>query len=254
MKMRHLHATLAIAPAFMLAACGDPVNTDLDEDTTELQTATTDGEAEALSSAIEAGDFLDLQLGPKIVGPQGPEVKTTLSNSAGTFADITSYVACPATMQTCDPATAPAGTVYTYVHIVYPGEDMDPSTGAGEGNDSNFVETTGAFMMTAPAYGFTGEAGYSVGEVTAAVGSSVNVVVTCELDGQIYWNVNAGDGGDQWENGEPVTFYWRSTLPPNGPSPVYAIRANNVTATGEGPYPADNADAPNACTARNSST
>lgn len=240
---------LLIAPFLLLAACGDPVGERADEVPNDLDVATTDGEAEVLSSAIEPGDFGELELGAKIVGPQGPEVKTSLSNEAGILADITSYVACPAGMEQCDPATAPEGTVYTYVHIVDPGEDMDPRTGAGIGTDDIDVESAAAFMMTAPAYGFTGEAGYSSAEVMAAVGTSVNVVVTCEMDGQIFWTVNAGDGSDQWEDAEPVTFYWRSTLPPAGPSPVYSIRANDVTATGEGPYPAPDAGASNACTA-----
>ncbi|QFT77805.1 hypothetical protein [Erythrobacter sp. THAF29] len=244
---------LLIAPVLLLAACGDPVGERIDDDLdavpNDLDVATTDGEVEALSRAIEPGDFADLELGARIVGPQGTEVKTSLSNEAGILADITSYVACPAGMEECDPSTAPEGTVYTYVHIVYPGEDMDPRSGAGTGTDDVDVESAAGFMMTAPAYGFTGEAGYSSAEVAAAAGTSVNVVVSCEMDGQIFWTVNAGDGGDQWEDAEPITFYWRSTLPPAGPSPVYSIRANGVTATGEGPYPAENPAATNACTA-----
>ena len=245
---------LLIAPLLLLAACGDPAGdrSNLDEvepATTDLDVSTTDGELAAMSRAIDAGDFADLQLGAKIVGPRGPDVQTSLSNEAGIFADITSYVACPAGMESCDPATAPEGTVYTYVHIVYPGEDMDPSTGAGTGPDDVDVESAAAFMMNAPAHGFTGEAGYSSAEAVAAAGSSINVVVTCELDGQIFWTVNAGDGGDQWEDGEPITFYWRSTLPPAGPAPNYSIRANDVAAIGEGPFPAPSDMASNACTA-----
>ncbi|MBV7267153.1 hypothetical protein KCG45_13255 [Erythrobacter sp. WH131] len=211
--------------------------------------ATTDGEAAALLSAIDPGDFADLELGAKIVGPRGPEVKTSLSNEVGILADITSFVACPAGMETCDPNTAPEGTIYTYVHIVYPGEDMDPTTGAGAGTDDIDIESAAAFMMTAPAHGFTGEAGFSKAEAVAAAGSSINIVVTCEEDGQIYWTANAGDGGDQWEDAEPITFYWRSTLPPAGPAVSYAIRANGASASGEGPYPAKDDNATNACTA-----
>lgn len=242
-----------IAPVLLLAACGDPVGERVEDVSNDLEVATTDGEAEALSRAIEPGDFADLELGAKFVGPQGPEVKTSLSNEAGILADITSYVACPAGMDVCDPATAPEGTVYTYVHIVYPGEDMDPTTGAGAGPDDVDVESAVAFMMSAPAYGFTGEAGYSAAEVAAAAGPNAKVVVTCEMDGEIFWTISAGDGGNQWEDAEPITFYWRSTLPPAGPAPVYSIRANNVTATGEGPYPAQNAKATNACTSSSTS-
>ncbi len=227
-----------------LAACGGTA-----DDTAELEVATTDGETEALASAIDAGDFADLSLGAKIVGPRGPEVKTSLSNEAGNLADITSYVACPADMDVCDPKTAPKGTIYTYVHIVFPGEDMDPTTGSGEGADDTDIESASAFMMSAPAHGFTGNAGFSKAEAIAAAGEGVEVVTTCEENGALFWTVNSGDGGNQWEDAEPLTFYWQSTLPPAGPANSYAIKANDVTANGEGPYPAADPEVTNACTA-----
>ena len=204
-----------------------------------------------MAVALEPGDFADLELGAKIVGPQGPEVKTSLSNEAGILADITSYVACPAGMEECDPATAPEGTIYTFVHQVFPGEDMDPSTGAGEGPDDVDVESATGFKMTGPAHGFTGMAGFSKAEAVAAAGDSVQVVITCDADGSLIWTVNAGDGGNQWEDAEPLTFYWQSTLPPAGPAERYEIRANDVSGTGNGPYPAAAAEATNACLADN---
>lgn len=242
-----------LAPALLgasilaLAACGDAP----EDDAAELDVATTDGEAEAMTKDVEPGDSADLQLGAKIVGPQGPEVKTSLTNEAGVLADITSYVACPAGMEECDPKTAPDGTIYTYVHIVYPGEDMDPTTGAGDGPDDIDVEIATAFKMTAPAHGFTGVAGFSKAEAIAAAGEKVQVVVTCEEDGSLIWTVNAGDGGDQWEDAEPLTFWWQSTLPPAGPASNYEIRANEVSGTGDGPYPAADPAATNACSAVN---
>ncbi|GMN01560.1 hypothetical protein [Erythrobacter sp. MTPC3] len=236
-----------------LAACGDPAEDtsvlDMPEDSAELETPTTDGEAAALARSIEPGDFADLRLGAKIEGPQGPEVQTSLSNGAGIFADITSYVACPDGMEVCDPATAPEGTIYTYVHIVYPGEDNDPATGAGTGADDVDVETAGAFMMTQPSSGFTGVAGFSKAEAEVAIGPGDNLVITCGEDGNLIWTINAGDGGDQWEDAEPLTFFWQSTLPPAGPAESYAIKANDVVAAGEGPYPAVDDTATNACTA-----
>ncbi|MHA7818245.1 MAG: hypothetical protein ACX930_01215 [Erythrobacter sp.] len=246
MYARPILPALLGASVFALAACGDA-----NEDTAELNVATTDGEAAALDKAVEPGDFADLELGAKIVGPQGPEVKTSLTNAAGVLADITSYVACPVGMTECDPATAPDGTLYTYVHIVYPGEDMDPTTGAGDGPDDIDVEMATAFKMTAPAHGFTGLAGFSKAEAVAAAGESVQVIVTCDADGSLIWTVNAGDGGNQWEDAEPLTFWWQSTLPPAGPAPSYEIRANEVSAIGDGPYPAADPEAMNACMAVN---
>ena len=63
------------------------------------------------------------------------------------------------------------------------------------------------------------------------------------------WTVSAGDGGDQWGQGEPLTFYWQSTLPPAGPSDQYRLSANYTAATGAGPYPAASDTATNACLA-----
>jgi len=81
---------LALPLAAALSACGSA-----DEPPTDLETARSDGEAQALARNIEAGDFLDLALGPKIAGPQGEEVESALSNAEGNFADMRSFVACP---------------------------------------------------------------------------------------------------------------------------------------------------------------
>ncbi len=230
-----------IAPLIAVAACAP------EQEETDLTVATTDGEVEAIAAGLPALAFADLQLGAKIVGPRGPQVEASLTNEAGAFADITCYVACPAGMDPCDPKTAPEGTIYTYVHIVYPGEDNKASTGSGKGTNSSHVERAEAFRMTKPAHGFTGKVGYSKLEALSASGDSVDVVITC-VDGGLAWTVNSGDGGNQWEQAEPITFFWQSTLPPAGPADAYAIEANTVLATGAGPYPAANEKATNACT------
>ncbi len=226
-----------------LSACAEEA---VDPDAAELTVSTTDGEEEAMARALDAGDFADLQLGAKIVGPQGPDVKATLSTAEGNFADITSYVACPAGMDTCDPKTAPEGTIYTYVHTVYPGEDNDPDTGAGAGNDSSDVEIAEAFKMLKPAHGFTGKAGFSKAAVIAATSEATDVVITCS-GGGLVWTVNAIGENDTWEQAEPVTFYWQSTLPPAGPDDAYGLLVNYTEARGSGPYPAAKDGASNAC-------
>lgn len=231
-----------VALALALGACSsEPVPKE-----TDLTAATTDGEADALAEALAAGDFIDLQLGAKIVGPQGPEVTGAMSNAEGNFADIRSFVACPAGMDPCDPKTAPEGTIYTYVHVVYPGEDNKAKTGSGRENNSSDIERATAFKMIRPANGFTGKAGYSKAEAKAAIGEKADVVITC-ASRALVWTVSAGDGGDQWEQAEPLTFYWQSTLPPTGPAVAYAIDANYAEATGPGPYPAEKDGVPNSC-------
>ncbi len=242
---RSIMAATAAGAALMLTACSDG-GAPTGDDVADMETATTDGEAALAAKALDAGDFMDLQLGARIVGPQGPEVTDAMSNEAGNFGDIRSFVACPAGMKPCDPANAPAGTIFTYVHIVYPGEDNDPNTGVGAGNTSSDIETASAFRMIGAAHGFTGQAGFAKAEAVAAIGAKADVVVSCDA-GKLVWTVNAGEGGDQWEQGEPITFYWQSTLPPAGPAKMYALDANYTEAIGNGPYPAAKDGATNAC-------
>ncbi|MDE1466800.1 hypothetical protein [Aurantiacibacter sp. D1-12] len=229
------------ALALALSACSNEPEVD---EGTDL--AAEDEELEVAMQSREVTDFMDIALGAKIVGPQGPEVKSRMANAESAFADITSYVTCPAGMDPCDPATAPEGTIFTYVHIVYPGEDNDPTTGSGDGNDSSTVETMEAFRMTMPSHGFTGVAGYSVAEAGVALGDVGTIIITCHEDG-ISWTVEEGDGGDQWEQAEPITFFWQSTLPPAGPSEAYEVFANYTAAQGPGPYPAADETVTNAC-------
>ncbi len=235
-------ALLALAGAAALAACSD--NADK-QAVTDLERPETDGEAEAAAEALVAGDFAALDLGAKV---DGKEITGALGNAQGNFADIRSYVSCPAGMDPCDPATAPEGTVYTYVHVVYPGQDNRADTGDGRANTSSDIERASQFRLVMPAHGFTGDAGYSKAGALAAAGEQVDVVVTCH-NGGLVWTVNSGGGGDQWEQAEPLTFYWRSTVPPAGPEDAYAIFANYTAAQGPGPYPAANTGATNACEA-----
>ncbi|MWV28090.1 hypothetical protein [Aurantiacibacter rhizosphaerae] len=241
MLKHHFALPIALFVTTALSACSAEPEVDNDTDL-----AAEDEEAEIARESLNAGDFADLQLGAKIVGPQGEEVKGRLTNETGAFADITSFVACPAGMDECDPATAPEGTIYTYVHTVYPGEDNDPSTGSGDGNDASNVETTEAFRMTMPSHGFTGSAGFSYAEAANAITDRMLIVATCHEQG-IAWTVEEGDGGDQWGQGEPITFYWQSTLPPAGPADAYEVFANYTAASGPGPYPAASDTATNAC-------
>ena len=254
--MIRIAAASTLAMSLILAACGESpdydeeINTVAGSDVTDLNDVNTDGDAISKAVDREKADFADLKLGAKIVGPQGPEVKTALANASGNYADIRSYVACPAGMTTCDPRTAPEGTIYTYVHVVYPGEDNDPTTGSGNGADSSDIERATEFRMLRPAHGFTGVGGYSKAEAMAAIGAKADIVMSCD-GGALVWTVNAGDGGNQWEQGEPLTFFWQSTLPPAGPAPIYQIEVDGTAASGSGPAPAANDAAANACMTAN---
>ncbi|MFN6934577.1 MAG: hypothetical protein ACK4NZ_05435 [Tsuneonella sp.] len=245
--MRTILAVSALA--LSLAACSDdPTPAEVeDREVTDLNTANTDGKIEAQAKALPAGDFTELQLGGKVKGPQGFEVTGAMANDSGSFADLRAYVACPKGTIVCDPKTQPDGTVYTYVFVVYPGGDNDPASGIGANNTASDIERATAFRMVMPAHGFTGKAGYAKPEALAAIGTKADVVVSCD-NGGLVWTVSAGDGGNQWEQKEPLTFYWQSTLPPAGPAKAYVFDADSTFSTGSGPYPAAKEGAQNACT------
>ena len=114
------------------------------------------------------------------------------------------------------------------------------------GNTVSDIERATSFRMTMPAHGFTGNAGYAKPEALAAIGPKADVVVSCDA-GKIVWTVSAGDGGNQWEQKEPLTFYWQSTLPPSGTAKAYALDADGTEAIGAGPYPAAKDRVKNAC-------
>lgn len=240
--MRNLIA--AAAAALALAACsGDDPNAPqvTDQEVTDLNRAGSDSAAVAKAKALPAGDLTEFTLGGRI-----GEKTQAMRNSAGNFADLRSFVACPKGVDPCDPKTAPDGTVYTYVMVVYPGGDNDDDTGIGPGNTASDIERATAFRMTMPAHGFTGKAGYAKPEALAAIGAKADVVVTCDA-GKLVWTVSAGDGGNQWEQKEPLTFYWQSTLPPAGLAQAYAFDADSTEAMGSGYYPAASKSATNAC-------
>jgi len=240
--MRKLLTVSALA--LTVAACSDePSPREVqDQQVTDLNSANTDGKAYAKAKDFPAGDFTEITFGGRTA-----ERTTSMSNDAGNFADLRGFVACPRGTDPCDPKTAPPGTVYTYTLVVYPGGDNNDDTGIGAGNTVSDIERATSFRMTMPAHGFTGKAGYAKPEALAAIGPKADVVVTCDA-GKIVWTVSAGDGGNQWEQKEPLTFYWQSTLPPAGQAKAYAFDADGTTAVGSGPYPAAREGVANACT------
>jgi hypothetical protein len=242
-------SALALAPMLVLAACSDrdPSPREVkDQEVTDLRHVDSDGEAVAAAKALPAGDLTEFTLGAHVGGGKAEGSTSAMTNSAGSFADLRSFVACPKGMATCDPKTAPAGTVYTYVLVVYPGGDNNARKGTGSHNTASDIERATAFRMVMPANGFTGDAGYAKPEALAAIGPKADVVVSCD-SGKLVWTVSAGDGGNQWEQKEPLTFYWKSTLPPSGNAAAYAFDADSTTAIGSGPYPAAKQGARNAC-------
>src|SRR5688572_23227347 len=125
--------TIIAASALVLglAACSEETSQREvhDQEVTDLNTSNTDGKAYAQAQALPAGDFSEITFGGRI-----GEKTTAMTNASGSYADMRGFVTCPRGMDPCDPKTAPAGTVYTYVFVVYPGGDNDDSSGIGSKN------------------------------------------------------------------------------------------------------------------------
>ncbi len=233
MKQFNLAGYSAMAIATLAACSGDKAgegpDASVDEgtgDRSKLEESTND-------RVINATDFDNLQLGARIEGPVGTEVNASFLLDGKSYGDIESYVACPVNINNCDPASLPGGTIYTYVHVVTPGVD--------ESNDKPFEQPTKvesvaqakAFRMSAPSTGFSGGAGYSLGQARAAGGPLASFTVKCEED-RLVFDMGSGEA---WATGEPITFYWKSTVPPKGPGNGYALDFDGKTASAQGPVP-----------------
>ncbi len=224
----------ALAASLALGACARADDVDTDNNaTTEAKEAAL--EAQTDDFIINAEDFGREQLGAKIEGPAGPEVEGSLVMADGTsIGDIRSYVACPENISVCDPAKLPEGTIYTYVHVVTPGVDEPNDDAIAQPKAIKPVAKSVTFRTDIPAHGFSGQAGYSLEQARAALGPQGTFTVTCN-EGKLVWDVASGEF---WGTGEPVTFFWKSTIPPEGPQNAYGFDADGFTGKGTGPFPA----------------
>jgi len=232
--VNRLFACRVAAPLVLatgLAACGgEPA------EPAPSPTPTLSASADAPSDprTLVAADFGQLELGPRIEGPVGPEIEASIIAGGRSIGDIVSYVACPAGVEECDPDELPEGTVYTYVHTVRPGVDdpNDPPFTRPVGLDE--VETATMFATVREARGFNGAIGYDREQAEAALGPS-GVIRVQDDNGTLAWRIVGGDG---WQTGEPITFFWQSTLPPDGPDEAFSLRADEKIAMASGPFPA----------------
>ena len=90
------------------------------------------------------------------------------------------------------------GAVYTYINTVLPFV-----------NDASHLNT--AFT----ANGFTGAMGYSFLDSFAAGGPGGSLdFLTAEVNGRLHWLALDRGIGEDWDAGEAIRFYFRSTAPP----------------------------------------
>ena len=218
MRTVRLALPLMAAPVLALAACGSEP---------EPAPTPTPSQTVAGPRTLVAAGFNDTQLGPRIVGPQGAEVSSELVREGMKIADIVSYVTCPApaegeeAAEECVPGDQPEGAVYTYVHRVTPAEVSDD------------LDTPIVFRTTRAAHGFANNIGYDRDQAEAVLGEGYSIRVQ-EDNGALIWRVEISNG---WNAGEELTFFWQSTLPPEGPVEAYAVGTENGRAMGTGPYP-----------------
>ena len=177
-------------------------------------------------------DLGALVLGPRIEWPQGPEVTGTFAVDGETIAEVVTYVACPAPANVdendpslqgefateCHPETREPGTVYTYVHRVTPTEGVEGAT---------------LFRTSRTATGFANVIGFDKAEAVDVLGEDGQIDVASD-NGALVWRVIGGDG---WTAGETLTFYWQSTIAPEGSREAFQFEADGVSAIGTGPFP-----------------
>ena len=229
--IRGLACTAAIALCASLAACSGESDTAKPVPT---PTASETSDAPSDPRALVAADFGELDLGAKIEGPVGPEVEASIVFDGRSIGDIVSYVACPSEYKdTCDPEDLPEGTIYTYVHKVRPGVDdpNDPPFNRPVGLDEVTMATV--FSTLREASGFNGAIGFDRAQVASALGPD-GTIRAQDDNGTLVWRVVGGDG---WSTGEEITFFWQSTLPPEGPAQAFSLRADEKIGMATGPFP-----------------
>ena len=126
----------------------------------------------------------------------------------------------PATMGLLDSSVWFDGTYYTYVNTVNPLL-----------NDNSHLNT--AFTVS----GFTGSMGWSFSDASAAGGDGdILDFLTAEVNGRLHWLGLERGIGANWDSGEAITFFFRSTLPPTLGDYNF-LNSEASTATGFAPVP-----------------
>lgn len=205
-----MRLTFAALASLALTACGSPEP----EPAPSPTPAATPDKPKTLIPA----DLGQLVLGARIERPQGAEVTGTFAVDGETLAEVVSYVACPEGIDPCDPEALPGDTVYTYVHRVTPAEGTQGAT---------------LFRMTRRAPGFANVIGFDRAEAAEVLGEDGEIDVSSD-NGALVWRVIGSDG---WTAGETLTFYWQSTLAPEGPREAFQFEADGTSAQGNGPFP-----------------
>lgn len=222
--MRLSFLAVSSALPLALAACG----------TSEPEPEPTPTATVAAPRTLVGADLDLATLGAKIVGPQGSEVETVLSAGSREIGKLVSYVACPAGVTECEPGKLPADTIYTYVHRVTLADAEDAGSAVQPTEGPEVVEAPPTlFRTTRRATGFNQAVGYSTAEAEDALGDADAISIRLD-NGSLIWRVTRGTG---WRPGSTMTFWWQSTLPPEGPAEAYLLEVDGNQASATGPFP-----------------
>lgn len=231
-----MRPALAALPLLVLADCSSEP---------EPAPSPTPSATMAAERTLVASGFDRAMLGARIEGPEGSEVEAEVAAGGKTIGTVTSYVACPARTATCDPATMPEGTIYTYVHRIALALPPSPTpaptplptaSGTTEPAAPPVAEIGPTFFrMTRPAPGFNLSVGYDMEQAEAALGDPDALTVKLDQN-QIVWRVTGGSG---WKPGATITVWWQSSEPPAGPQRAYQLQVSGQPGTARGPFPAE---------------
>lgn len=194
----------------------------------------------AVPKTLVAADYDPTSFGAKIDMKRGDDAEYPIIASTGkTIGTALAFVACPRDTTECIPTDMPAGTVYTYVITIKPNPPVlgteEPLVPLSDSETGGSVPQSPPilFQLTRKAAGFNGGVGYSRSQALAALGSEEAITVTVD-SGQIIWRVTDGSG---WAAGMPITFWWQSTLAPDGYRKAYALEINGQHVPVEAPFP-----------------
>ena len=126
----------------------------------------------------------------------------------------------PGSMGILDSSVWFDGATYTYVNTVNP-----------------FLSDNSHLNTAFPVRGFTGEMGWSFSDAASAGGDGDALdFLTAEVNGRLHWLALERGLGDNWDTGESITFFFRSTLPPTLGDYNF-LNSEASTATGFAPVP-----------------
>ena len=136
----------------------------------------------------------------------------------------------------CVPPNNAPGTIYTYVHTSR--QALIRTTTIRFLYRIRFfpLDDVNLFQLGFAAEGFNAAgsvAGFSFSEAASALGTPGAISIEHLNDGSLAWTIST----DDWDTGEPITFFWQTTQPPIGPGGIYSISNGITSGSGNGPLP-----------------